>query len=71
MLKKSLGASFINILARGGQLLFFLTIGNYFGITDVTDKVFFFYAPLLVIMSVAAGVAGGTAGQGTSCVMTY
>ncbi len=46
----------INIVARASHLALFLVIGNYFGISAGTEIVFFLYAPLAVIMSVALGV---------------
>src|SRR5713226_9281619 len=47
----------VEIVARGMNLLVFLIIGNQFGASTTTDTVFFLYAPLTVIMSVAAGTA--------------
>jgi putative peptidoglycan lipid II flippase len=46
-----------NLAARGFQLLFFLSVGNRFGANELTDTVLFLQAPLLVLMSVAAGAA--------------
>jgi peptidoglycan biosynthesis protein MviN/MurJ (putative lipid II flippase) len=47
----------LNLIARGFHLLFFLFIGNRFGVDATTDTVFLLQAPLLVIISVVAGVA--------------
>jgi peptidoglycan biosynthesis protein MviN/MurJ (putative lipid II flippase) len=47
----------LNLIARGFHLLFFLSVGNRFGADATTDTVFLLQAPLLVIMSVAAGAA--------------
>ena len=46
----------LNIVARAFHLALFLIIGNYFGISPETEIVFFLYAPLVLIMSVALGV---------------
>lgn len=46
-----------NLLARGGHLILFVSIGNRYGIDQTTDTVFFLYAPLVVIISVSTGVA--------------
>ncbi len=46
-----------NLIARGGHLLLFVSIGNRYGIDLATDSVFFLYAPLVVIISVSTGVA--------------
>lgn len=46
-----------NLVARGGHLILFVSIGNRYGIDVTTDTVFYLYAPLIVIISVGAGVA--------------
>ena len=46
-----------NLIARGGHLILFVSIGNRYGIDITTDSVFFLYAPLIVIISVSTGVA--------------
>jgi peptidoglycan biosynthesis protein MviN/MurJ (putative lipid II flippase) len=47
----------VNILARGSHLLFFIVIGNKYGASDITDKVVFFLAPLMVLTAVTSGAA--------------
>ena len=39
------------------QLFFFLAIGNLYGVSEATEIVFFVYAPVVVIIGVALGVA--------------
>lgn len=53
----TLFVTFANVIARGGHLLLFISIGNQYGIDLTTDSVFFLYAPLVVIISVSTGVA--------------
>jgi peptidoglycan biosynthesis protein MviN/MurJ (putative lipid II flippase) len=46
-----------NLTARGFQLIFFILIGNHFGVDGQTDMVLFLQAPLLVLMAVSTSAA--------------
>ncbi|MCG8433829.1 MAG: hypothetical protein MJA83_07360, partial [Gammaproteobacteria bacterium] len=52
-----LSASVASIGGRVGQLLFFILIGNLYGISAVTDAVFFDYAPVALVAAILANVA--------------
>jgi putative peptidoglycan lipid II flippase len=47
----------VNIFARAAHLLLFLAISNRFGASTATDTILLLQAPLLIVMSVSAGVA--------------
>lgn len=47
----------LNVVARSAQLVLFLAIGNLYGANDTTDTILKLQAPLLVIITVVAGVA--------------
>lgn len=52
-----LSLTLTNIIARSVHFVFFIVLGNIYGISAVTEDVFFLYAPIVVMMAVATGVA--------------
>ncbi|MGH8607361.1 MAG: lipid II flippase MurJ [Gammaproteobacteria bacterium] len=57
ILPNALFITLLNVVARSAQLLLFLAIGNLYGANDTTDTILKLQAPLLVIVTVVAGVA--------------
>lgn len=47
----------VNIAARAVHLVFFISIGNKYGSTELTDRVYSLLAPLVVLTGVATGAA--------------
>lgn len=45
----------VNVLARGSHLLFYLVVGNRFGVSNITDEVVFLQTPLFVLMAIIVG----------------